>query len=65
MPKVTRRPRRVVWLTWALVVLAFVILCFVFGFTEAGVVALAAGLIAPPAGCFGVYLARRWGLGPT
>jgi hypothetical protein len=48
---------------WALVLAAFVVLCFVLGYTEAGIVGLVIGLLAPPAGMFGANLARRWALG--
>jgi hypothetical protein len=58
----SRRTRRLAWLVWALVLSAFIVLCFVLGYTEAGYLGLVTGLVAPPAGMFGVYLARRWGL---
>ena len=58
-----RRSRRLAWLVWAVVLAVFVVLCFALGYTEAGLVGLFTGLVAPPAGMFGAYLARRWGLG--
>jgi hypothetical protein len=61
--RMNSRTRRHAWLVWALVLAAFVVLCFVLGYTEAGIVGIVTGLLAPPAGLFGAYLARRWGLG--
>ncbi len=56
------RTRRLAWLVWAIVLASFVVVCFALGYTEAGFVGLATGLVAPPAGRVGVYLAHRWGL---
>jgi hypothetical protein len=66
LPSVTRmnrQTRRLAWLAWAFVLAAFVVLCLVLGYTEAAIVGLVTALLAPPAGMFGAYLARRWGPG--
>jgi hypothetical protein len=57
--RTTRRTRRSLWLAWAAVGVAFAVLCFALGYTEAGYVTLAACLVAPLAGKFGAYLALR------